>query len=199
MAHYQWVYGKITQCDWFRIRNLCSCRGWHRRFEISVVSKMAHCEKKMWAYWNNHTSVGRSRLPENLAVHLCIMRFMTAFVLGSFKSAACQLLCGISDLFPFIYTARNCVLSVQKGLSQFKLYCSLSITARWLRKAPSCILMCMSACERVCAHHGLWLMSAVSFVLVTYLFFCFFFKTYWSSLVLGAARPLGVASMDLKG
>lgn len=158
MAHYQWVYGKITQPSdkLVVIDSESETSAPTRRLEISLVLKMAHSEK-IWAYWNNHTSVGRSRLSENLAVHLRIMRFTTAFVLGFFKSAACQLLCGISELFSFIYTPRNCVLSVQKGLPQCELYCSLSITARWLRKTPSCLLMCMPACETVCAHHSLWL------------------------------------------
>lgn len=146
MAHYQWVYGKKKESETY-----AGAEAGTGGSRLHWFWKR-HTVEKIWAYWNNHTSVGRSRLTENLAVHLCIIRFMTAFVLGSFKSAACRLLCGISDLFPFIYTARNCVLPVQKGLAQFKLYCSLSITARWLRKTPSCILMSMSDCEFTCAH-----------------------------------------------
>lgn len=67
MAHYQWVYGKITQpsdklavidSEW---ETYAPAEADARQLEISMVLKMAHSEK-IWAYWNNHTSVGCSRL-----------------------------------------------------------------------------------------------------------------------------------------
>lgn len=167
MAHYQWVYGKITQPSdklfvidseletYAPVEADADSSRFHC-FSFSF-SKMAHREK-IWAHWNNHTSLCHSRLSENLAAHLRIIQFTTAFVLCFFKSpVACQLLCGILELFSFIYTRRNCVLRFQKGLPQCKLYCSLSITDRWLREPPSCFLKCTSACECLSAHHVLWL------------------------------------------
>lgn len=162
MAHYQGLYGKITQpsdklvvIDSESETSAPAAAGVGRR-EALLALKMAHSEK-IWAYWSDHTSIGCGGLSENLAVHLHIRRFMAAFVSAFFKSAACQLLCGISELFSFIYTSWSCVLSFQKGLPHSTLYCSQSITSTWLREAPRCVLMRTSGCETACAHNGLWL------------------------------------------
>lgn len=116
MAHYQWVYGKITQPS-DKLVVIDSELETYAPVEAEADGSRSHwfrkwhtVKKKIWAYWNNHTSAGRSRLSENLAVHLHIVRFTAAFVLCLFKSpVACQLLCGISGLFFFyLYIEKLC-------------------------------------------------------------------------------------------
>lgn len=110
MAHYQWVYGKITQpSDKLAVidselETYAPTRATQTARDFTGFWKW-RTGKKIWAYWNNHTSVGCSHLSEDLAAHLHMIRFITAFVLCFFKSpVACQWFCGISELFSFIYT-----------------------------------------------------------------------------------------------
>lgn len=107
---------------------------------------MAHAFKKIQqkkgAYWNDHTSIGCGSPSENLAVYLHIRRFMAAFVSGSFKSAACQLLCGFFRIvFFYLYNVGLCSVLSKRAYLIASFIVHNPSRRRGSTAAPRCVLM----------------------------------------------------------
>lgn len=103
--------------------------------------------------WKNTSmlkqSLGRSRLSESLAGDLCIMWFITEFMLGFFKSAvSCYM--GLLNCF-LLFIHENFVLTVQKSLPQHNFSVHYQSQEWWRRKASS------STSKSALTHYNLYM------------------------------------------
>ena len=101
--------------------------------------------------WKNMSilkqSLGRSRLSESLAGDLCIMWFITEFMLGFFKSSvSCYM--GLLNCF-LLFIHENFVLTVQKSLPQHNFNVHYQSQEWWHRKTS------LSTSKSVFAHYNL--------------------------------------------